>query len=185
LEKAINHYLQEDFESCNIECNSFSEREISKLGKTITLELAEKIIATENREDISRIIFGLEEISSYIGSTAFRLTMKGIALDSHLKEQMKKMSTLVIHILSVLTETIKLLNEDLEAVQEKISHISIIEENIDVIRRNMLKYLVNNSPSDYVKLFVMTEILNSLESIADSANMTANVVEIIVVRHMP
>ena len=185
LEKAINYYLEEDFENCNLECNSFSEREIRKLGKRITFELVEKIVSVENRGDISRIIFGFEEISSFIGSTAFRLTMKGVALDSHLKEQMRNMITHVIQILSELDKTIKFLNVNLKAVQEKTNNISIIEENIDVIRRNMLKHLVNISITDHVKLFVVAEILNSLESIADSANMTANVIEIIVVRHLP
>ncbi len=111
--------------------------------------------------------------------------MKELTLDSYLKETMWEMTSSVIRMLNELHMTLKLLNEDLEAVPEKTYHITMMEENIDVVRRNMLKHLVNDSITDPVKLFVVAEILNSMESIADSANMMANVLELVVVRHLP
>lgn len=185
LEKGLQHFLAGNFEGCERECDKISEKEITRLRKKLTLDLAKNYLALESREDLSRIIFGFEDISSYIGSTASRLTMKNISLDDYLKEKMGEMITIIMSMLTELNETLKLLNENLEAIPEKTYHITIMEENVDIIRRNMLKHIVNNSITDPVKLFVVAEILNSLESIADSANNMANILELIVVRHLP
>ncbi len=185
LERGVRYFLAEDFSNCVKECSNVSEKEITRLRKDLTFELGGHYIALESREDLSRIIFGFEEISSYIGSTAFRLSMKELTLDSYLKEKMWEMTSSVVLMLEELHITLKLLNQDLEAVLEKTYNITLMEENVDVVRRNMLKHLVNDSIADPIKLFVVAEILNSLESIADSANMVANVLELVVVRHLP
>lgn len=185
LEKGVEYFLAEDFANCVKECSKVSEKEITQLRKLLTRDLAEHFITLESREDLSRIIFGFQEISSYIGSTAFRLSMKELTLNSYFKKTIWEMTTSVICMLHELHVTLKLLNEDLEEVPEKTYQITLMEENIDVVRRDMLKHLVNNSPEDPVDLFVVSEILNSLEEIADSANMMASILELVVVRHLP
>lgn len=185
LEKGVEYFLAEDFVNCVKECTKVSGKEIINLRKNLARELANQLLTVETREDISRIIFGFQEISSYIGSTAFRISMKELTLNSYFKQTIWEMTVSIICMLHELHATLKLLNEDLEEVPDKTYQISVMEENIDVVRRDMLKHLVNDLTKAPVDLFVVYEILNSLESIADSANMMASILELVVVRHLP
>jgi uncharacterized protein Yka (UPF0111/DUF47 family) len=89
-------------------------------------------------------------------------------------------------IIVLLNDAIKFLNSDLEKAIEKTVEISKTEDEIDNVRRELLRRIIQEEDSeDHMEFYVLTEILRSLESISDNVELVSNSIENIAISYMP
>lgn len=148
--------------------------------------LSEKHIDSEDRITLSNLVFDLSAVSSHIDSASHKMDIMKLKVDSCLKDKVKTMAERTEHIVVLLNEAFKLLNEDLEKVIEKTVEISRIENVIDDLRRNLIKSVIQlEGQQNFREFYTLTEMLNSLESVSDGVESVSNILGNIAISHLP
>jgi len=188
LREQLEHFLEGEWEKAFGVHTLLSKngRGLWKSQKQLTRQLMDVHVEPENRATILRMLFSLGDVASYIGSTSYRLNLREIELDKELKKDIRDMMKDTQKILSKLADGIGLLNVSLEKVVYNINELAEIETRIDVIHRGAIKKIVNSDQiSDAQTLYVLNDILNSMEEISDNAEKAGNILEIIAISHLP
>ncbi|MBD3389113.1 MAG: DUF47 family protein [Candidatus Altiarchaeales archaeon] len=177
-----------DFNGCTVSHDLLNNRsrEAVKTRRQLIRTLQNASITPENRGYLTRMVFSIGDISSYIGSASARLTLREVAFSEDMAKGVKDMMDKTMLMMSLLKESIRLLTEDLEESLVKTNEIEDLEEDIDDIRRGLLKEILNDPAyTDPAVIQVLVEIIGSVETISDKVAAAANNIEATALTHLP
>ena len=187
LEAEVGCFLKNDFQKCKKKSqNLFTKsRNAIKSRKKLLRNLETGDITPDHRGYMANLIYAIADIAGYIDSASAKLNIKEILLNDTLKADIGEIMKKVSRMIDLLEESLQLLNVNLEDTIKKTDEISEIEEEIDYIRRNMIKTIVEETKNHPENLFILAEIVGSLEKISDKIDVAANKVEVIAMTHLP
>lgn len=188
LRDEIDLYLNENWTRTERlhEMTTKKGHEIIRNRRTLIIKLSEKHIDSDHRISLSNIVFNLSAVSSHIDSTSHRMAFMRLKIKPSVKARIRVMGGKTEEIIALLNDAIRFLNTDLEKVIEKTVEISKVEDEVDAIRRDLLKKVIQEGDiGGHTEFYVLTEMLRSLESISDSVEFVSNDIENIAISHLP
>jgi predicted phosphate transport protein (TIGR00153 family) len=177
-----------DYNKCilSYEYLNSKSKEAFKARKALVRLLEESTVTPDHRGYLAGLIYSISDIAGYIDSASARLSLKHVEPSQTVKDGISEMMGKTRIMMDLFMESLHLLNEDLEKAIEKTEQINNHEEEIDIIRRGLLKVVVNNEEiKSAADLHVIIEILGSLETVSDKIDIAANKVEVIAMTHLP
>lgn len=188
LEAEIECLLKDDFNACIRSMEKIAQKsmESTRMRKEMIRKLEQSTITPDHRGYLANIIYSLSEVGSYIHSASARLSLKDIEIRGELGTGIRDMMAKTSGMMSLLVESIGLLNSNLKVCLDKTEAINTLEEEIDILRRNHLRNILNDdSIGDFRDMQVMIEIINSIEHLSDKIDDSANRVEVVAMTHLP
>ncbi len=188
LEKEVDCLIGNDYNACLLSMKNILDKsnDAVKLRKTLVRKLEQSTITPDHRGYLANLIYSLSDIGGYVDSASARLSLKEVEINQVLRKGMLEMITKTSKMMMLLKVSIELLNLNLEKCLEHIENINNLEEEIDLVRRDLLRRIVNDdsikSPQD---MHVLIEIISSIENLSDKIDQAANRVEVIAMTHLP
>lgn len=170
------------------ELEKISEKiiQMSKNADTIAAGLRDKLgrsnLDPTSRHDILDLIFHLEKVTNGIEASAYRMEMaQGLVVPLQLTNLLKELVEGVIKTSEVLGESLEKVAYDWRSALEKAEKVREWEEKVDHVRRESMRQLVDMSDDLGTSTFWrLSEIIKHLEDTADSAEETANIINLII-----
>jgi|GEM_PF-1479159 len=188
LGKEVECLISNDYNACLISMEFLSKKSKNaiKVRKQLVRKLEDANITPDHRGYIANLIYSISDIAGYIDSASARLSLRHVKIKDNLRAGIGELMEKTSHMIMLLRDSIDLLDKDLDKCLERADQVNNLEEDIDEIRRALLKIVVNDPDiSDPADLHVLVEILGSLETVSDKIDAAANRVEVIAMTHLP
>ncbi|MBD3260480.1 MAG: DUF47 family protein [Candidatus Altiarchaeales archaeon] len=188
LAKQSGFFLDSDFNQAeNIHgLITKSSRQLVKTRKMLIHGVSEPGINPEHRTSFLSIVHRLADIESHIESTSYKLMLKQTPLPDYVSGILLQMMGKTLETNRKLCELIGLFKTDLGGVLDEAHNISVLEDEIDVLRRSVLRNIVNDDLFTQPQLlFTVTGILDSLEEVSDKAESCSYMLESVASGYLP
>ncbi len=164
------------------------EREADQIARRTMDDLAVSVLTPVDRGDLMNLVFQVEKIAAEAEGLAYRLERAKaleISVPDEIASRLDKVSADVDKTVESLREGIRQLPISLEGSACMGNEVSALEEQVDVDRRELLERLGKEfkGTGDFISYGVLTEIINSLETIADDSEDAADLIRILCVKH--
>ena len=164
------------------------EREADTIAKQTMDDLAVSVLTPVDRGDLMNLVFQVEKIAAEAEGLAYRLERAKaleITVPEEIAQRLDTVSVDVNKTVETLRESIKELPSSLEGSACMGNEVSALEEKVDVERRKLLEILGREfkDTGDFISYGVLSEIIGSLETIADESEDTADMIRILCVKH--
>jgi hypothetical protein len=158
------------------------ERESDKIARDITRRIIEVIKDPSDREDLIKFIQSLERVTKAVEASAYRIDMsEGVRIPEILKKDLIGLIDAVIKTTQSCEKTIAQMPFYIEDALKHVEGISNLEEDVDNIRRTLMKDLIKVGGDIHLTdFYLLTEIVEKLEEIADLCEYACTVMEIII-----
>jgi multicomponent Na+:H+ antiporter subunit G len=162
------------------------ERETSKMSDIALRMIPRSTLSSEDCGDLMTLIFRMTHVSRSSEALAYRMGLAEpyiFLFPQSAKSGIVKLTGKTIETVEVLGQAVEELNRDMIKAEKLSIKVSDLEDEVDVIRRDLIKTLLKESKSLDSTFFVINEIIMRLEDIADSSEEVANYIRVICVKH--
>lgn len=171
----------------SISSHRIAERiaEIEKKCDVKSEEIIEKIINSIKqptlREDLLGLVLSLERVAKAVEAVAYRVEMcSELELPDVLKKDLLKFTDAVLRTVHSLKAVSHMPFYHEEAL-EKINEIHVFEEKADEVRRKLMcDFVANADKVSLANFYLLMEIVNNLEEVADRCEEAGSVIKIII-----
>ena len=186
---AARDFVRGDIETTEDEVKKIVaiERETSKMSYTALHMIPRSALSSEDSGDLMTLIFSMIQVSRAAEALAHRIELAEpyiFLFPEPAKSGVIKLTGKTIETVEMLGQAVDELNRDLIKAEELSNKVSDLEDEVDVIRRELLKTLLKECKSLDSTFFVINEIIMRLEDIADSSESVANYIRVICVKHL-
>ena len=186
---AARDFVKGDIETMEDEIKKIVaiERETSKMSDIALRMIPRSTLSSEDCGDLMTLIFRMTHVSRSSEALAYRMGLAEpyiFLFPQSAKSGIVKLTEKTIETVEVLGQAVEELNRDMIEAEKLSIKVSDLEDEVDVIRRDLIKTLLKESKSLDSTFFVINEIIMRLEDIADSSEEVANYVRIICVKHL-
>lgn len=169
----------DSFDSSNI-MNEFIEMENKadsiKKGILDFLSQAQTLL---NREDIVRLVLKVDDISDFVESVAYQLSVLSLIVPPTITyKDLKTMLDNTLESMELLERSISFLGSNPEKSLELVDRIDELEKKIDIAHRRVVSTFFDTL-SDIRTLIRLREILSHVEGISDLVEEAADAVRIL------
>jgi len=164
------------------------EREADEIARQTMEDLAVSVLTPVDRGDLMNLVFQVEKIAAQAEGLAYRLE-RAKALEVNVPGEIaSRLDTVAVDVnktVETLRDSIRELPSSLEESACIGNEVSALEEKVDVERRKLLEILGREfkGTDDFISYDVLSEIIGSLETIADDSEDTADMIRILCVKH--
>ena len=153
-----------------------------QIAVNIRTRIVESIRDPYNREDLLKFIQSLEDVMRAVKAVAHRLGMcEKFEIPEILKDDLCEMVDSVISTVKSLEMSLVGMPYNPEDAIKHSRNISEHEEKVDDVRRRLMKDFIHiGDDMKLTQFYIMKEILDNLESIADRCEETGKLIELIV-----
>jgi len=157
-------------------------READAIAADLRNRIGKSNLDPTSRHDMLDLLFHLEKVTNGIEASAYRMEMsQGLQVPPNLKDLLKELVENVIKTSDVLGESLEKVAYDWGSALQKAEEVRVWEEKVDDVRRKAMRQLVSISDELGISTFWrLSEIIKHLEDTADSAEETANILDLIV-----
>ncbi len=164
------------------------EREADEIARKTMEDLAVSVLTSVDRGDLMNLVFEVEKIAAEAEGLAYRMERAKaleIEVPEDISRRLDEIASIVSKTVETLGESIRELPTSLEQSACMGNQVSALEEQVDVDRRKLLEVLGREfkNTNDFVGYGVLSEIIGSLETIADDSEDTADLIRILCVKH--
>ncbi len=185
LEKSINAALNGKKEEAKTSFEKLStiEHEIDELRRTVFEELTRGSLPSKDREDIMHLVKRLDEMADHVKDAARAVV---VLLDAkvvrEMWEQLAKTSKDLVDCATTLREAIEKLGTNPLEAMELAKKIDEIEGRVDekYLKSKML-LLRHSDEMNAATIFLLKDLIEEMEHVADSCDDTADYVRILTV----
>ncbi len=161
------------------------EMEADELRRNIVVELTEGEMFPEERDDLMELVRAVDWIADW-SKEAGRI-LRIIPFDKEpdeMKEAALNMCKANVKCVTVLTECVHALPRDTREAINLANRVELLEEDIDDLYSVARRHLVTLEFPDFSmgSLILLNEFLNSIETVADWCENTADIVRAVAVR---
>jgi len=158
------------------------EKRSRKVAMRIRSRIIESIRDPYNREDLLKFIQSLEDIMRAVKATAHRLEMcERFEIPEILKDDLCKLVDSVVLTVKSLEKSLLGMPYYPEDALKRTENISGHEEKVDEVRRGLMRdFVCIGDEMKLTQFYLLREIFDNLEEIADRCEKTGLLVELIV-----
>ncbi len=164
------------------------ERETDVIARRAMEDLAVSVLNPVDRGDLMNLVFQAEKVAASAEGFAYRLerarTLE-IEVPAQVGERLEEITDTVALTVSTLRDSVKELVSTLEGSACMGNRVSELEEEVDVQQRRLLEILglAFRGTGDFISYGVLSEIVGSLEAMADDCEDTADLIRILCIKH--
>ncbi len=177
-----------DYKACILSSEQVFKKseDIIQRRKGLLKQLEDSLVTPDHREFMANLIYSISLIQGFIDGASSWLAVKELDMPDDIGQGIKEIMDTTYSMMENFTDSIELLNENLENALEKTDNVRSMEEKVDALRRSLLKKIINSEEeSDYKTLYCLSEITRSMDALSDTIDKAANNVEIIALTHLP
>lgn len=160
-----------------------AEKRADELKRIVIHDINVSYIDARDREDIYILINNLEDVISYVKSSAkvmLIMTILNIRIDENLHKSIESAVIRSIDAVNTMVELIKIVGEDYGEILSKTDRIERVEEEVDEIRFNVLEQLYASCMDKMnAKCMLIKDLIDDLEKISDKCEDVGDVVKLI------
>jgi len=154
------------------------EREADDIKRNILNELLKDVFHPIDRDEITRLLLTMDDIASNAKGAGARITFMCFTIDD--EEVLRGLKEVADRLVDIARETYKALKELVESPRkalETANKVEEMEENIDDIRRNLLRrILVIGDSLGPSRLVCLKDVVDSMENVADRCEDAADLI---------
>jgi predicted phosphate transport protein (TIGR00153 family) len=153
-----------------------------EMTHTIINTLNESFITPYDREDILALANGMDDIIDGLYMIANRFYLYKLETP---RDESKKLAEVILSSVEALQKAITLMrsNKNMKAVLKQCIEINRLENLADEIRDEAISRILNVDNSNPILVIKQKELFEAAESVTDSCEQVANVVESIIVKN--
>lgn len=157
------------------------EKEADKAAFSCIESLHNSFITPFDRNDIYRLITGMDDIIDLIEDTAARMVIYKLDPKRH---NLKPMVKYLLHSTQLLVDLINILRQNKVTTETKqhFQEIHLIENKADNFVREAIAHLFENE-NDPIEIIKWKEIFENLENAIDSCEKVANIIDGIMIEN--
>lgn len=157
-----------------------SEEEVEDLRRGLARQLAEVGSLMDNREDVLRVAYNLESLTSYLVGMSFRISHlnSGTVTKAKLEEPLRQLVEYVLEMVHRLNEVVRSLAINPDSAWELAGSVQSVEREIDDLYRN-LTIEVLKKVKDIPDLLLIKDIIEKVENMADSCQNASDAVTVL------
>jgi len=158
------------------------DEKATQIGMNIKVNIVESIRDPYNREDLLKLTQSLREIMRAVKAVGHRLAMCGkVKIPEVMREDLLEMVDLIVLTVKSLEMSLVGMPHNPEDAVKHAANISEHEEKVDESRRGLMKDLIQTGDDmTLTQFYIMKELLDNLERIADGCEETGYLIELIV-----
>ncbi len=164
-----------------VDITAFDEK-ATQIAMNIKINIVESIRDPYNREDLLKLTQSIREIMRAVKAVGHRLAMcENVEIPEVMKEDLLKMVDLVVLTVKSLEMSLVGMPHNPRDAVKHAANISEHEEKVDDLRRGLMRDLIRTGDDmTLTQFYIMKELLDNLERIADGCEETGYLIELIV-----
>ena len=157
-----------------------AEEEVEDLRRGLARQLAEVGSLMDNREDVLRVAYSLESLTSYLVGMSFRISHlnRETVAEAKLEEPLRQLVEYVLEMVHRLNEVVRALAINPNSAWELAGSVQSVEREIDDLYRN-LTIDVLKRVKDIPELLLIRDIIEKVENMADSCQNASDAITIL------
>ena len=159
---------------------SKNSKEVEDLRRGLARQLADVGSLMDNREDVLRVAYNLESLTSYLVGMSFRISHlnSGTVTKTKLEEPLRQLVEYVLEMVHRLNEVVRSLAINPDSAWELAGSVQSVEREIDDLYRN-LTIEVLKKVKDIPDLLLIKDIIEKVENMADSCQNASDAVTVL------
>ena len=159
---------------------SKNSKEVEDLRRGLARQLADVGSLMDNREDVLRVAYNLESLTSYLVGMSFRISHlnSGTVTKTKLEEPLRQLVEYVLEMVHRLNEVVRSLAINPDSAWELAGSVQSVEREIDDLYRN-LTIEVLKKVKDIPELLLIKDIIEKVENMADSCQNASDAVTVL------
>lgn len=176
LKDAMAHFYSGDYDLMDREVEEISryEHEADEIRRKMEVQFYHGAFLPFDRED--RIVLAelVDSVADAAESSAYAISLGRIDFPSQFKEDFTELVDSSCETVSVLKESIELLEKDLSEALNKAHEVEKFEEKGDEIERQIIRKLYDSYKKSEIDLFTFIELKNITQKIGNIADRSEN-----------
>lgn len=160
-----------------------AEKRADELKRKVIYDINVSFIDARDREDIYILVNNLEDVISYVKSSAkvmLIMTILKLRVDGALSKLIEDAIGKSINAVNGMVELVKMIGEDYREIISRTEQIEKIEEEVDEIRFNVLEQIYMKCMEKIdAQCMLVRDLIEDLEKISDKCEDVGDVIKLI------